>query len=217
MENKNNPSGSLLSDAGLDDVLTLVTRKMMMEVDDMLPARNLSWDAAANRAKVEILYQVTMTSGEMHQMEAPAELPVQFPGGGGLMLVWPLKEGDLGWVKAVDRDMSLFLQSYDAQPGNTPRINCFEDGVFIPDVMHAFTVGNAAGMSIQTLDGANQVTVTASSTILKVGAATLTLTADKLVSSVPFEAPKIKGGGVEMVDHNHTNPEGVNVGPAKNP
>lgn len=217
MEKQNNPSGSLLSDASLDDVLSLVGRKMMMEVDDMLPARIIKWDSVNNRAQIEILYQVTMTSGDMHQLSAPAEVPVQFPGGGGFMLVFPLTEGSLGWIKATDRDMSLFLQSYDAQPGNTPRIHCFEDGVFIPDVMHAFTMSNVNGISLQTTDGTNAVTITASSAILKVGAATLTLTADKLVSSVPFEAPKVKGGGVEMVGHNHTNPEGGNVGPAKNP
>lgn len=217
MENKNNPSGSLLSDSGMPDVLQLAIRKSLIDVNDMLPARIISWDAATNRAQIEILYQVTMTSGDVHQLDAPAEVPVQFPGGGGFMLVFPLKKGSLGWIKAADRDLSLFLQSYEAEAGNTPRIKCFEDGVFIPDVMHAFTMSNGDGISLQTVDGANAVTVTSSSAIMKVGGATLTLTADKLVSSVPFEAPKVKGGGVEMVGHNHTNPEGGNVGPAKNP
>lgn len=217
MENQNNPSGSLLSDSSLDDVLSLVGRKLLMEKDDMLPARIISWNPDTNRAQIEIMYQMTMTSGEMHQLSAPAEVPVQFPGGGGFILVFPLKEGSLGWIKAADRDMSLFLQSYDVQPGNTPRIHCFEDGVFIPDVMHAFKMSNGEGISIQTVDGANAVTVTKDSAIMKVGAATLTLTSGKLVSSVPFEAPKVNAGGVEMVGHNHTNPEGGNVGPAKNP
>lgn len=217
MENQNNPSGGLLSDSSLDDVLSLVGRKLLMEKDDMLPARIISWNPDTNRAQIEIMYQTTMTSGEMHQMSAPAEVPVQFPGGGGFILVFPLKEGSLGWIKAADRDMSLFLQSYDVQPGNTPRIHCFEDGVFIPDVMHAFKMSNGDGISIQTTDGANAVTVTDSSVVMKVGAATLTLTGGKLVSSVPFEAPNVKAGGVEMVGHVHTNPEGGNVGPAKNP
>lgn len=217
MENQNSPSGGLLSDSSLDDVLSLVGRKLLMEKDDMLPARIISWNPDTNRAQIEIMYQTTMTSGEMHQMSAPAEVPVQFPGGGGFILVFPLKEGSLGWIKAADRDMSLFLQSYDVQPGNTPRIHCFEDGVFIPDVMHAFKMSNGDGISIQTTDGANAVTVTSSSVVMKVGAATLTLTADKLVSSVPFEAPNVKAGGVEMVGHVHSNPEGGNVGPAKNP
>lgn len=217
MENQNNPSGSLLSDSSLDDVLSLVGRKLLMEKDDMLPARIISWNPDTNRAQIEIMYQTTMTSGEMHQMSAPAEVPVQFPGGGGFILVFPLKEGSLGWIKAADRDMSLFFQSYDVQPGNTPRIHCFEDGIFIPDVMHAFNMSNGDGISIQTTDGANAVTVTSSSAVMKVGAATLTLTAGKLVSSVPFEAPNVNAGGVEMVGHNHTNPEGGDVGPAKNP
>lgn len=217
-QNQNNPSGSLLSDSSLDDMLTLVGRKLLMEKDDMLPAKVISWDAGSNRAQIEIMYQVTMTSGDMHQLSAPAEVPVQFPGGGGFMLSFPLEEGSLGWIKAADRDMSLFLQSYEAQPGNTPRIHCFEDGVFIPDVMHAFTLSNGSGISLQTLDGANAITVTANSAILKVGAATLTLTDGKLISSVPFEAPNVKAGGIEMVGHVHKeNDAKGDTGGAKNP
>lgn len=218
MANQNNPSGSLLADSSLDGVMSLMGRKLLMEKDDMLPARIISWDPATNRAQIEILYHTTMTSGDMHQLSAPAEVPVQFPGGGGFVLVFPLKPGSLGWIKAADRDMSLFLQSYEAQPGNTPRIHCFEDGVFIPDVMHAFTMSNSEGISIQTMDGANAVTVTADSAVMKVGSAMLTLTADKLVSSVPFEAPNVKAGGVEMVGHVHQeNDTKGNTGGAKNP
>lgn len=216
MQNQNSPSGSLSSDSSLDELLSLFSRKALLELDDMLPARVVSWDGK-NKVQVEILYQVTMTNGDMHQKQAPAELPVQYPGGGGFILVYDLKPGDLGWVKAADRDMSLFQQHYNAQPGNTPRIHCFEDGVFIPDVMTGFSQAQAGSISIQTLDGSNAVVVSDSSVVLKAGAATLTLAGGKLISSVPFEAPAVKAGDLDLIGHTHPNPEGGDVGPAKNP
>jgi hypothetical protein len=41
-------------------------------------------------------------------------------GGGGVVLNFNLKPGDLGWIKASDRDLSLFLQSFKAEPRPTP-------------------------------------------------------------------------------------------------
>ncbi|EKY3117286.1 Gp138 family membrane-puncturing spike protein [Cronobacter turicensis] len=202
----------------LTGAMDLVLRKFLLDVDDMLPARIVSYDPPpVNRAQIEILYKVTMTDGSLQEMSAPAEVPVEFPGGGGYVLTFPLKPGSLGWIKAVDRDMSLFLQSYEAEPGNTARLHCFEDGVFRPDVMTAFEMADSDGISLQTTDGNSAVTVNSSSAVMKVGTATLTLTEAKLVSSVPIEAPKVKAGDVEMLGHNHSDPEGGNVGPAKNP
>jgi hypothetical protein len=218
MQNHPTPSSKPGQDVDLTGASALMMRKFLLDVDDMLPARIISYDPPpVNRAQIEILYQVTMTDGSLHPMSAPAEVPVQFPGGGGFVLTFPLKTGDLGWIKAVDRDMSLFLQSYEAEPGNTPRLHCFEDGVFFPDLMHAFSMADSDGISLQTTDGGNSVTVTAENVVMKVGEATLTLSADKLISSVPIEAPKVKAGDVEMLGHKHTNPEGGDVGPAKNP
>lgn len=202
----------------LTSAMDLVLRKFLLDVDDMLPARVVAYDPPpVNRAQIEILYKVTMTDGSLNSLSAPAEVPVQFPGGGGFVFTFPLKPGNLGWIKAVDRDMSLFLQSYEAEPGNTTRLHCFEDGLFIPDLMHAFTMANAEGISLQTDDGANAVSITSSSAILKVGGAMLTLTEGKLVSSVPIEAPQLGNGTINLIGHNHTNPEGGSTGPAKNP
>lgn len=198
--------------------MDLVLRKFLLKVDDMLPARVVAYSPPpVNRAQIEILYKITMTDGSLNPMSAPAEVPVLFPGGGGFVLTFPLKPGDLGWIKAADRDMSLFLQSYEAEPGNTTRLHCFEDGVFIPDPMHAFTMANGSGISLQTDDGANAITVTSDSVVMKKGGATLTLTDGKLVSSVPIEAPQIGNGAINLIGHNHSNPEGGNTGPAKNP
>lgn len=127
-----NPSQKPGQSDSLSGSMDLVLRKFLLDVDDMLPARIVSYDRNTNRAQIDILYKVTMTDGSLNPLMAPAEVPALTIGGGGMCLTFPIKPGDLGWIKASDRDMSLFLQSYEAEPGNTTRLHCFEDGVFIP-------------------------------------------------------------------------------------
>lgn len=198
-------------------VLDLAIREALLDNDDMLPARIVSWDNKINRAQVEILYMVTMTDGSVHQMEAPAEVPTFVLGAGDLVLVWPLKPGDLGWIKATDRDISLFLQSYDVYHGAQSRIHCFEDGIFIPDAMKDFVMVDKAAVCLQTKDGSTAIAVKSGSIKLTVGDTILTVTAAGIQSNKPINAPQFTNGAVNLIGHIHTNPEGGNVGPAKNP
>lgn len=217
MLNQNSPNRSLNADTNMPGVLDLAIREALLDNEDMLPARIVSWDDKANRAQVEILYMVTMTDGSVHQMEAPAEVPTFVLGAGDLVLVWPLKPGDLGWIKATDRDISLFLQSYDVYHGVQPRIHCFEDGIFIPDAMKDFVMVDKAAACLQTKDGSTAIAVKSGSIKLTVGDTILTVTAAGIQSNKPINAPQFTNGAVNLIGHTHTNPEGGTVGPAKNP
>ena len=201
----------------LSGSMDLVLRKFLLDVDDMLPARIVSYDRNANRAQIDILYKVTMTDGSLNPLMAPAEVPVLTIGGGGMCLTFPIKPGDLGWIKASDRDMSLFLQSYEAEPGNTTRLHCFEDGVFIPDVMKDFVVSDGAAATLQTLDGTTSVAVKPGSIVLTVGSTVVSITESGIESNKPIKAPQFTDGNINTFGHVHTNPEGGNVGPMKNP
>lgn len=217
MQNQNSPSRSLDDDANLPGVLELAIRKALLQHDDMLPAKIISWDNKANRAKIEILYMVTYTNGDVHQKGAPAEVPTFVLGSGDVMMVWPLKPGDLGWIKATDRDISLFLQSYKQDRGATKRIHCFEDGVFIPDAMKDFIMADKDAACLQTKDGKVSVAVKAGSIVLTVGDTKLTVTSGGIESNKPIKAPQFTDGNINLIGHNHTDPQGGNTGPAKNP
>ncbi|WP_410736073.1 Gp138 family membrane-puncturing spike protein [Citrobacter freundii] len=202
----------------LSGSMDLVLRKFLLDVDDMLPARIVSYEPPpANRAQIEILYKVTMTDGSLNPLMAPAEVPVLTIGGGGMCITFPIKPGDLGWIKASDRDMSLFLQSYEAEPGNTTRLHCFEDGVFIPDVMKDFVVSDGAAATLQTLDGTTSVAVKPGSIVLTAGSTVVSITESGIESNKPIKAPQFTDGNINTFGHVHTNPEGGNVGPMKNP
>lgn len=218
MQNQNSPSRKLDADTNLPDVLELAIRKYRLDHNDMLPAEIVSWNPATNRAQIKILYMVTMMDSSVHQLGAPAEVPTFVLGGGGTALVWPLKPGDLGWIKATDRDISLFLQSYKADRGATPRLHCFEDGVFIPDAMKGFIMADSKAACLQTLDGTASVAVKAGSIVLTVGSTKLTITDDGITSNKLIKAPQFTNGSVNLIGHVHQeNDTKGNTGVAKNP
>ncbi len=82
-------------------------------------------------------------------------LPVSTFGAGDKFISFPVKVGDIGWLDACDRDISLFLQSYGNVEPPTSRMHTFSDARFIPDIMTNITVADedATAMVIQTRDG----------------------------------------------------------------
>ncbi|XAO54179.1 baseplate spike protein [Yersinia phage vB_YenM_P744] len=217
MLNQNSPSRKPGEGSDLSDVLGLAIRKELLDMEDMLPASIVSYDRLRNRAQVSILYSVTMTDGSVNSMSAPAEIPGMVFGGGGIVLTFNLQPGDLGWIKASDRDLSLFQQSYKEEPGNTPRIHCFEDGVFIPDVMKGFIPVDNGATCLQTMDGSTAIAIKQDSIVLSVGSLVFKLTPDGVESNKPITAPQFTDGTINTIGHVHSNPEGGNVGPMKNP
>ena len=138
----------------LTGAFRFIVNKILQGKDGVLPAKVLEYNRTTNRAKVQPLITVIGTSGFQYPRPVFASLPVLQFGGGGYFINMKLTPGTLGWIVANDRDISLFLQSYEQSPPNTFRKNSFSDGVFIPDIMTGYTiVDNEDLMTIQNLDG----------------------------------------------------------------
>ena len=125
------------NDDSLLGTFNVVLRKFLQVTDDMLPARVISYDRALNRATVQPLIQLIDTDGIRHNRAQNTNLPVLLLGGGGFLVSFHLPPDSLGWIKANDRDTSLFLQQATSAtaPPNTTRMHSFEDAIFIPDVI----------------------------------------------------------------------------------
>lgn len=137
-------------------VFKLVLAKFkQFELDDMLPAKVIAYNRATNRAQVQPLIQMVTTQGELLNRSQIASVPVFQYGGAGVVLSLDLVPGNLGWLKANDRDISLFKQYYSQNPPNTKRKHSFEDAVFIPDIMTGITIAaeDAGNAVLQTVDG----------------------------------------------------------------
>lgn len=153
------PSGNPADYGNMAGLLRIAMSKQAQQTDDMLPARVVAYDRATNRASVQPLVQVVTTDGRALDRATIPSVPVFQYAGGGFVLSFPLRPGDLGWIKANDRDISLFLQSLAAQEPNTERMHSFQDGLFIPDVMRQWTLDgeDADRVVLQTEDGATRI------------------------------------------------------------
>lgn len=216
-ENHAQPSRDPANDASLIGMARQILDKFLMDVDDMLPARIVSYDRATNRASVMPLVRMLTTDGRQVGRAQIASVPVVRMGGGGVVASFNLKPGDLGWIKANDRDISLIMQGYKEGAPNTLRKHSFQDAVFIPDVMTGAYIAaeDAENATFQTLDGSVKVSVGASSLKLAAGTVSITLSASGIDVKGPvnFNDP-ITGtaatiGGVVFATHVHS---GVRAG-----
>lgn len=157
----NNPSLDPANNGSLAGTIQFAMKKIMQQIDTMLPARVIAFDRDENRVRVEILISVVTTDGSQLARPQLQSLPVLVLGGGGFMINFPIQPNDLGWVLANDRDISLFLESYSQSPPNTARMKNFSDALFIPDVMRDFDIssGDASKMVIQSVDGLTKISV----------------------------------------------------------
>ena len=152
-------------DPALNDTLAgtlqFVVGKMIQNTNGMLPAQVIAYDRTANRVQVQILISMLTSSGAQVPRSQVASIPVLSLGGGGYLLNFPLNTGDLGWILASDRDISLFLQSYSQAAPNTARTFSFSDGLFIPDIMKGYTIAteDAEHAVLQNLDGTVRISL----------------------------------------------------------
>lgn len=152
-------------DPANDDTLVGMARqildKFLQQVDDMLPAQVLSYDRAANRATVLPLVKLLTTDNRQIGRAQITSVPVAQFGGNGTVLSFDLKAGDLGWIKANDRDISLVMQAYASNAPNTLRKHSFQDAMFFPDIMHGLVLAaeDAHNAVLQTVDGVARLAV----------------------------------------------------------
>lgn len=139
--------------ADFDDlagVVEFVLDKWLQSIDDCLPAQVMSYNRDTNRAQIQIM--VPMVTGSVKRVNRGqvAAVPVYQLGGGGFIVSFPQIKGDIGLLKANDRDVSLFWKSLKISQPNTQRKHKFSDGMFFP-------VGALNGFALDPEDNDNAV------------------------------------------------------------
>jgi len=174
---KNIPSIDPADEGDLTGAFRHIVGKILQNTDDMLPARVVSYNRTTNRAVIEPMIMMVTTSDTTIKRAQLASIPVYQYGGGDFILSFPIKAGDLGWIKANDRDISIFLQSYENAAPNTIRKKSFSDAVFYPDVMRGYTIASedANNVVLQNISGTVKVSLGANK--VKVSAPTVEIVA----------------------------------------
>lgn len=155
------PSANGANLGHMTGVFREVLNKFLQNMDDMLPAVVVNYDRDKQRVSVQPLIMVVKTNNAPVQRAAIEELPVFQIGAGGFVLNFNLRPGDLGFIKANDRDISLFLQSYTQSTPNTFRKHSFEDAIFIPAPLHGIQINDEDDENcvLQTLDGKQRIAI----------------------------------------------------------
>lgn len=149
-------SGNPANSFDLAGAVSFALDKYSQKTDDMLPAKVLAYNRGTNRAKVIAFIPFVTTVNEQIQRAIVASVPVLQLGGGGFCVSFPLQAGDIGWLKANDRDISLFKKVLNFAAPPTQRKHSFEDAMFIPDTMNngVSIIGeDASNLVIQNLSG----------------------------------------------------------------
>lgn len=169
-----NPSLDPANNDTLAGAFDFAIKKYMQNSNTMLPAQIVSYDRTTNRASVQLLVNIVGTDGQEYARPQLASVPAFVCGGGGFRISFPIKPGDMGWVIANDRDISLFLSEYKRSAPNTARIKSFSDGVFFPDAMKGLdTISSEDEDNLVISNTSGSVTISLSSD-------GVTITADKL-------------------------------------
>lgn len=164
-----NPSLDPADNDTLKGTFRTAFRKLMQGTDGMLPCKVIAATADRKYVTVQPMVSVVATDGTVTQRAQITQVPVLQMGGGNYVLSFPVAADDLGWILANDRDISAYIQTSEATPPNTGRMQNFSDAVFIPDKARQWSLdgGDADAAVWQSLDGTIKVAVSEGSITLK--------------------------------------------------
>lgn len=148
-------------------MLKFFQRAVGMDFESCLPARVEVYDREKNLANIRPLIVVTKRASNGTDLQRLPrvlipDVPVLSLGAGNFHISFPVAVGDIGWIYACDRDISVFMQSLDESvAGRDGPSHLFSDSIFIPDVFRKYTINaeDSAAMVIQSTDGASRVSI----------------------------------------------------------
>lgn len=136
-------------------------RQFSLNFDHILPASVISYDRDNNVVEVQPMIQIVKLDGTPISRHPLASVPAVSMGGGGFHINFPLKNGDLGWIFATDRDYTTFMQTLKESAPNSTRAHKFSDSLFMPDVLRQYTINGAdtTAMVIQSTDSNTRIAI----------------------------------------------------------
>ena len=194
------------NDDSLTGLFKEVLRKYTQNNEDLLPAQIVSYDRTNNRAAVQILIQLVDVNGNLHNRAQLSNIPVLLLGGGDFFISWNLPAGSLGWVKANDRDISLFLETYTARQPNSLRMHSFEDAVFIPDLMTRYTIAGEDAQAVVIQNRAGNVRISLNSQRIKLTAPAIEIVGPTTITGNVATTGTFTNNGIN-ISSTHTHPQ----------
>lgn len=171
----------------LEGLLKEFSERTLRNTEASLPCVVLAVSVDRRRVSVQPLINIVGTDGTTIPRSQIDEVPVYQAGAGDTIISFPVKVGDIGWIDACDRDITLFLQSYNAQDPPTRRLHSFSDSRFIPDLMTNFTIAgeDSTALVIQNRTGSVKIALDQSEIRINNGSVDLTIDNSSITGTVP--------------------------------
>lgn len=142
-----------------------------------------------SRTKVSVrpLIKIVAKDGKAYDRDIIEGVPMFTAGAGDKFVSFPVAVGNLGWLDASDRDISLFIQSYEISEPPTSRMHSFSDARFIPDIMTNITVAteDSAAIVIQNRGGTVKIALDDSEIRIKNNAVSLVVDGSSVTGIAP--------------------------------
>ncbi|MDI3309205.1 MAG: Gp138 family membrane-puncturing spike protein [Acetobacteraceae bacterium] len=178
-----------------------------------LPGIVESFDAAAMTVTVQPAIQATAQrdDGSTVNMNRPLlpDLPVVFPGGGGVTLTFPVRKGDECLVVFASRAIDGWWQSGGTQLAGRPRMHSLSDGFALVGVRskaRALSGVSTSTTQLRSDDGATVVELDPAGGVVRIVApGGLTLDTPEVTCTGKVTAAQdVKAGTVSLQHHVHT-------------
>ena len=174
------------SEKQLVDLIKQLMSTVKKEMEVSIPCEIT---AVISRQKVTVkpLIKVVDKLGNTYSRDVIEGVPVFALGTSNMSVSMPVAGGDKGWLQASDRDLSLFLQSFEESEPPTNRMHSFSDGLFVPDSMNDYTISSedSDSLVIQDSTGTNKVTMNATKTRVVNGAVDITIEGGSVTGVAP--------------------------------
>lgn len=194
------------SDSGQQEFLF---DKLLGKIEKIAPVKVVSYNRKKNRAVVQILNQsITSEGGKIPRKELN-DIPALVLHGGGFVFSFPIKEGDIGWICAADRNISIFKQTLKMFAPATYEKHKYKDSFYVPNYINGFTysVDDEDAVLLTSTDGVTKIsvkdgltTITSANIVLN---GNLTVNGIVNTSSTITAVGEITGVGIKLSTHVH--------------
>lgn len=171
----------------LEGLLQELADAISKRIECALPCVVTKVSSDRRRVSVRPLIRIVGVTGNTLARDVIEGLPVYQAGAGSFVMSFPVAVGDIGWIEAADRDLGVFLQSYDESDPGSRRKHSFSDAKFVPDIMTNFTISgeDSGAVVIQNRAGTVKIAIDQSEIRIKNGGVSWVATNQDITADVP--------------------------------
>lgn len=134
------------------EVYELIVRRFLVDLHTVAVGTVKSYDSEKRRAVIQHGIKREFSNGEIRAITPMEDVPVVFPGGGGVSISWNLQKGDEVVILFCERSMDSWLRKSGIVDPDDYRMHDESDAIAIPTMISAVKAlaGASEGLLIET-------------------------------------------------------------------